>query len=208
MSWIILLFKKKKLWRKNGKCLPLELKRFILRNDYHRESILNTSWIFLSLLWKKKRKLFLFRMGDASHVSIWIGFFKKEKNQIRSHTPGYPARLFNRRRSELRPAALNGQKKKKFLFVGRISDSTAASVHQLYSIPIWQKPKGPGWALCCRLETNGPTRIFQLCICSDSSFFLVPVGTMFPLWDHQPFSSFFFFFFPSITLEKKCRTLW
>jgi predicted PurR-regulated permease PerM len=38
--------------------------------------------------------------------------------------------------------------------------------------------------------------------------FFVPVGTMFSLWDHQPFSSFFFFFFPSITLEKKCRTLW
>jgi hypothetical protein len=44
-------------------------------------------------------------MGDASHVSIWIGFLKKEKKQIRSHTPGYPARLFNRR-SELRPSSI------------------------------------------------------------------------------------------------------
>jgi hypothetical protein len=126
----------------------------------------------LSLSSEKKRKLFLlFRMGDASHVSIWIGFLKKEKKQIRSHTPGYPARLFNWH-SELRPSSIEWAEEEEVSFRRKnLWLNSSECIHQLYSIPIWQKPKGPGRALCCRLETNGPTRIFQLCICSDSSFF-------------------------------------
>jgi hypothetical protein len=68
-------------------------------------------------------------MGDASHVSIWIGFFKKRKKTKLGHTlPAIPCDYLTDVVS-CDQAALNGQKKKKFLFVGRISDSTAASVY-------------------------------------------------------------------------------
>lgn len=86
----------------------------------------------LSLSSEKKRKLFLLsRMGDASHVSIWIGFKKKRKKKTKlGHTlPAIP-RDYLTDVVSCDQAALNGQKK--FLFVRRISDSTASEcIHQL-----------------------------------------------------------------------------
>ncbi len=159
----------------------------------------------LSILWKKKESKW-----EMRHMIQFGSDLKENKNLGHTHTPGgYPAII--QPYSE-RPIEEEVSFRRKNLW---LNPSARCIYHQL-SIPIWQKPKKPGRAgrsLLCRVETNGPTRIFQLCICSDSSFVFFFLFFLFP--SVQCFRCetinllvLFFFFFPSITLEKKCRTVW
>jgi hypothetical protein len=117
-------------------------------------------------------------MGDASHVSIWIGFSKKEKKNKLGHTlPAIP-RDYLTDVVSCDQAALNGQKKK-FLFVGRISDSTAASVcSTAFRFGKSQKGRAGRSAVDSR-QMDRPE--YFSCAYVLILLFFVPVGTMFSL---------------------------